>query len=101
MCTYVPKEARAMRIVDARDLGLYVRQRRHDLGLTQSDLADAAGVSRRWLLGLESGKETTQVGLVFRTLDALGLVLDARADAPPDPVDLDGLLHDLDQRTDG
>jgi HTH-type transcriptional regulator/antitoxin HipB len=86
-----------MLITSARDLGLYVRDRRHDLGLTQSRLAAAAGVSRRWLAGLESGKATTQVGLVFRTLDALGLRLDARPDGPAAGVDLDDLLRAVDR----
>ena len=70
-----------MRISSARDLGLFVRDRRQNLDMTQAELAAAANVSRRWLTNLESGKPTAEIGLVLRTLDALGLVLDAELDA--------------------
>lgn len=90
-----------MRITDARDLGLYVRDRRRDLGMTQAELAEAAGVSRRWLLDLETGKETARVGLVLRTLDALGLTLDVRPDVRPGDIDLDALLRGMEGTTDG
>lgn len=67
-----------MRIANARDLGHYVRDRRRQLGKSQAELATAAQVSRRWLADLEAGKPTVAVGLVFQTLGALGLVLDAQ-----------------------
>ena len=79
-----------VRINSARDLALVVRERRRRRDMTQEELARASGVSRRWLADLESGKPGAEVGLVLRTLAALGLVLDAqpaRAD-----VDLDELL---------
>lgn len=83
-----------MRIVNARDLAHYVRARRHELDMTQSRLAEAAGVSRRWLSGLEAGKPTAEIGLVLRVLNALGLVFDAS----PEPsrhggVDLDDIIR--------
>lgn len=85
-----------MRLTSARDLGLYVRDRRRDLGMTQAHLAETAGVSRRWLLGLENGKPTTQIGLVFRTLEALDLLIEVRPDVPtPGAVDLDELLRGI------
>jgi y4mF family transcriptional regulator len=83
-----------MRIARPRDLGLYVRDRRRDLAMTQADLASAAEVSRRWLSDLEAGKTTAQIGLILRTLHAIGLVLDAHpAEAEPGDVDLDELLQ--------
>jgi HTH-type transcriptional regulator / antitoxin HipB len=86
-----------VRIARARDLGLYVRDRRRDLGKSQTDLAAAARVSRRWLSDLEAGKATAEVGLVLRTLDALDLVLTAqpREDLPSGGIDLDDLLRNL------
>ena len=86
-----------MRIASARDLGLYVRERRRDLGRNQTDLAAAARVSRRWLSDLEAGKATAEIGLVLRTLDALDLVLTAqpREDLESGGVDLDDLLRKL------
>ncbi|WP_166345820.1 helix-turn-helix domain-containing protein [Phytoactinopolyspora limicola] len=83
-----------MRIASARDLGLYIRDRRLASGLTQSELAHLAGVSRRWLVAFEAGKSSAQLDLALQTLNALGLILDARA-APPPPagIDLDHLLE--------
>lgn len=84
-----------MRIANARDLALLIRDRRRQRGMTQADLAEAAGVSRRWLLNLESGKPTAEIGLIFRTLDALGLSLEVHGEAGQSgDVDLDSwLLH--------
>lgn len=86
-----------MRIGSPRDLGLYVRDRRRELGLTQAGLAAEARVSRRWLSDLEAGKETAEVGLVLRTLHALNLVLDAQPleTIPRGGIDLDDLLRRL------
>ena len=83
-----------MRIGSPRDLGLYVRDRRRELNLTQAGLAAEARVSRRWLSDLEAGKETAEVGLVLRTLHALNLVLDAQPleTIPQSGIDLDDLL---------
>ncbi|MEU8232259.1 helix-turn-helix domain-containing protein [Actinoplanes sp. NPDC048967] len=84
-----------MRIASARDLGLAVRQGRQDRGQTQAELAAAAGVSRRWLSDLEAGKATAEFGLILRTLDALGIGLDALPVEPaPGGIDLDALLGD-------
>jgi HTH-type transcriptional regulator / antitoxin HipB len=81
-----------MRIGSARDLGLFVRESRRDLGKSQAELASEAQVSRRWLAALEAGKATAEVGLVLRTLHALGLVLDVSPRRPTDGIDLDALL---------
>ena len=62
------------------DLGAMIRERRRRLGLDQQTLADRAGVSRLWLIGVEKGKSGAAVGLVLRTLAALGITLSA--DAP-------------------
>jgi len=62
------------------DLGAMIRERRRRLGLDQQTLADRAGVSRLWLIGVEKGKSGAAVGLVLRTLAALGVTLSA--DAP-------------------
>jgi HTH-type transcriptional regulator/antitoxin HipB len=79
-------------VTNARDVGHVIRDRRQELELSQTQLADAAGVSRRWLLALESGKATAQVELVFRTLAALGLVLEIQPESTSGGVDLDDLL---------
>jgi y4mF family transcriptional regulator len=83
-----------MRLSNAADLGRYVRDRRRAAGLNQTDLATRATVSRRWLSDLEAGKATVEVGLVFKVLSALGLVLDARAEPVPE-IDIDAYLDSL------
>jgi transcriptional regulator with XRE-family HTH domain len=83
-----------MRLNTPRDLGLYIRDRRRALALTQAGLAASAAVSRRWLSELEAGKSTAEVGLVFRVLHALDVRLDAAPEERgPDDIDLDDLLR--------
>lgn len=83
-----------MRLNNTRDLGLYVRDRRRRLGMTQADLAASAQVSRRWLSDLEAGKPTAEVGLVFKALYALDLALDASpVEWGPGDIDLDDVLR--------
>jgi HTH-type transcriptional regulator / antitoxin HipB len=83
-----------MRLDNTRDLGLYVRDRRRRLGITQADLAASAQVSRRWLSDLEAGKPTAEVGLVFKALQALDVALDASpVEWDPDDIDLDEVLR--------
>lgn len=69
-----------MQIKTPTDLGATIRERRRRLGLDQQTLADRAGVSRLWLIGVEKGKSGAAIGLVLRTLAALGITL--TADAP-------------------
>ena len=57
-------------------IGAAIRGARSRQGLTQKDLADQAGVSRRWLIMLESGNgERAELGKLLDTFDALGLEL--------------------------
>lgn len=42
------------------------------MGLTQSDLALAAGVGLRFIVDLEGGKATVRLEQVLRVVDALG-----------------------------
>jgi HTH-type transcriptional regulator/antitoxin HipB len=91
-----------MRIASGRELGALVRDYRRRQGLSQSDLADQVGVSRQWVIGLEHGR-ARDVGLVLRTLEALGLTIDIVSDAGQPggrirrQVDLDRLLSRMGQ----
>lgn len=58
-----------------RDVGLVIRDRRRKQHLTQAQLADRIGVGRQWLVAVERGKPGAEIGLVMRTLAALGLSL--------------------------
>ena len=60
------------------DLAQAVRDRRRALGLSQESLAQRVGVSRQWIVALEQAKPTAEVGLVLKTLLALGLRIDIR-----------------------
>lgn len=90
----------------ARDLALTVRGRRRELGWSQSELAERAGVSRDWVARFELGKETVELGLVLRVVEAAGLRLTAKvpADQPArdrgaELVDLDEVLAEVDRGT--
>src|SRR5690348_11261942 len=91
MSTYVHNLGGAVELRNARELGEYVRERRRLAGLSQQDLAVRATVSRRWLAGLEAGKPTAEVGLVFKVISALGLCLDVRP-RPESDIDPDAFL---------
>jgi y4mF family transcriptional regulator len=52
-----------------------VRARRAELGLTQTELADLAGASRRFVHALEAGKPTLQLDKVLAVLKVVGLDL--------------------------
>lgn len=78
-------------------LGAAIKGRRLDLGWTQARLAERAGTSRAWIVAVEKGKATAEVGAVLRTLTALGLRVDVDTSTEPlhGDVDLDNLLGDL------
>ena len=88
-----------MRLTSIADIAATVRGRRMDLGLSQGDLADRAGVSRKWINEFEAGgKATSEMGHVLRVLEALGLGLHtATTDSEPDDsgINLDAILDDL------
>ena len=55
-----------------QQLGDSLRVARKQLGLTQPQLALAAGVGVRFIVDLEAGKPTLQLENVLRIIDALG-----------------------------
>ncbi len=59
-------------------LGDALRSARKRLGLTQPQLALAAGVGVRFIVDLESGKPTVRLESVLRVIDALGGTLQLR-----------------------
>ncbi len=84
-----------MMVRTARDLGAGVRDARLRHGWTQAELADRLGVSRQWVISLERGKASVELGTALRAVAALGLVADL-IDAPTRDtgIDLDRLLGD-------
>jgi HTH-type transcriptional regulator / antitoxin HipB len=59
------------------DIGLAIRQRREQLGLSQEALAARAGVSRSWLAKVETGKTSFDFRMVLMVFSALQLKLEA------------------------
>lgn len=53
-------------------VGKTIRETRKRLGVTQRDLAFASGTGLRFIIELERGKTTCQIGKVLRVLHALG-----------------------------
>ncbi len=78
-----------------RDIGAFARDRRKQLALDQASIAARVGVSRQWLIDFEKGKPRAEIGLVLRTLAALGIVLVGKetAEAPSDVEDLDAIVE--------
>ncbi len=56
-------------------IGQAIRRARKAMGLRQPELAAAAGVGLRFLVELERGKPTAQLGLTLAVLHAVGLDL--------------------------
>jgi HTH-type transcriptional regulator / antitoxin HipB len=87
-----------MRIRTPVDLGALIRDRRIKLGLDQHALAKKVGVSRQWIVEVEKGKPRAEIGLLLRTIDALGILLAAekessekKRDGAP-TVDIDSII---------
>jgi HTH-type transcriptional regulator / antitoxin HipB len=87
-----------MRIRTPADLGALIRDRRIKLGLDQRSLAQKVGVSRQWVVEVEKGKPRAEIGLLLRTIDALGIPLTTekefpgkKSDAPP-AIDIDSIV---------
>jgi HTH-type transcriptional regulator/antitoxin HipB len=57
------------------DIGKLVRETRKDLGATQKELALTSGTGLRFIIELEKGKETAEIGKVLTVLQTLGIQL--------------------------
>ena len=64
---------RAIASID--DLGAIIRAERKAQSLTQTELADACNVSLSFVVGLEHGKNTAEIGKALLVLQALGIDL--------------------------
>jgi len=64
-------------------IGTTIRITRKNLGLTQKELALSSGTGLRFVIDLEKGKTTCQIGKVLTVLQTLGIELSLQA--PPLP----------------
>lgn len=70
-------------MVDALEIGYAIKDRRAELGMTQAQLAEAAGVSKRCLWSLELGQNPgVQLDKLTAVLGALGLELELTVGNP-------------------
>ncbi len=66
------------------DLGQTIKSRRKELGITQSHLAELAGVSPNTLYKLERGQINPSLGVLNKILKVLGLELKLEVKSNPD-----------------
>lgn len=64
-----------MMIQSTEALGQLIRQQRKKIAVTQSDLALTAGTGLRFIIELEKGKPTCQIGKILQVLQVLGIQL--------------------------
>ena len=93
-------------MVTVQSIRAAVLGRRRELGLSQAQLAERIGVSRKWVSEFERGKATAELGLVLRLLESLDLQVTIAPTARSDqaahaggrvtsaPIDLDALLEE-------
>jgi len=58
-----------------QDIGKLVRETRKAFGVTQKALALTSGTGLRFIIELERGKETAEIGKVLTILQTLGIQL--------------------------
>ena len=56
-----------------REIGLIIQKNRKSQGLTQPQLAMACGTGIRFIVDIEAGKETCQIGKALMVLQMLGI----------------------------
>ena len=66
----------------AARIGSVIRDTRKMLGVTQKDLALTSGTGIRFIIDLEKGKETCEIGKALTILNTLGIKM---ALTPPPP----------------
>lgn len=60
------------RIRTTNEIGILVRTMRKEQNLRQDELAGVSGVGTRFIVDLEGGKPTAQIGKVLQVLQILG-----------------------------
>ena len=77
LCYFPDREIQmARQIKSPADIGVLVRTARKEQNLRQDELAGVAGVGLRFIVDLEAGKPTAQIGKVLQVLQTLGCSVD-------------------------
>ena len=61
-----------------KEIGALIKSTRKSLGVPQRDLALTSGTGLRFIIDLEKGKPTCQVGKVLTVLQTLGIKIELR-----------------------
>lgn len=69
----------ARQVRTSNDIGDLVRSVRKEQNLRQDELAGVSGVGVRFIVDLEAGKPTAQIGKVLHVLQTLGCSVDILA----------------------
>lgn len=67
--------------ITAQDIGRLVRTTRKKLGVTQKDLALTSGTGLRFVIDLERGKPTCEIGKSLMVVQTLGIRITLAAPA--------------------
>ena len=65
-------------IMDTKEIGTIIKERRKHLGVNQQTLADLAGVGLNTLVAIERGEGNPQLNTLLTILDTLGLQMDIK-----------------------
>ncbi|MCL2529933.1 MAG: helix-turn-helix domain-containing protein [Coriobacteriia bacterium] len=68
-----------VRVINASDIGRYLKQTRKDIGLTQEELALISGVGLSFIHDLEHGKKTIQFDSLMKVVSRLDCKLEIGA----------------------
>ena len=72
---FAPK-SQYIEIMDAKEIGVVIRERRKKLGVNQQVFADLAGIAINTLVAIERGEGNPQLNTLLIILDTLGLQMD-------------------------
>ena len=62
-----------MNITDSKKIGKIIKNKRKELGYTQSYVSEFTGLSISFISDVENGKQTVELGKVLLLLNMLGL----------------------------
>ena len=65
----------SIKINNPKELGQHLLEERKRLKLTQKEISEYSDVGRKFIIEIEKGKITAQLGKVFELLNSLGLEL--------------------------
>jgi y4mF family transcriptional regulator len=64
--------------MDAKEIGIIIKERRKHLGVNQQTLADLSGVGLNTLVAIERGEGNPRLSTLLTVLDTLGLQMNIK-----------------------